>query len=351
MRNVGRIKLGYYPLPDAEGTRLRNLLQYPAEAASILDPCVGTGAALMQLTESALVSRYGVELDADRALEATAAGIDTVHGNLFDVEARVGSFSVLYLNPPYDSEVGSKNNKRMEYLFLEHTYRWLVYGGVLLMVVPHKQLDSCASLLAANFTSFRVFRLTDPESDRFDQVGLIGIRKKMAGEAYQRNRESLVKAIWTNPLSPLTGQEAPYSVPAMRPTALIYRGLPLDQLEDLVVRSSSWKKVEASLLPKEEMAGGRPITPLHGGHVGLLCTAGLLNGVFGQDKDRHIARWRTVKSVTTFEVEEDGFKEVHKRERFSNELALIYEDGRTQVLTEDKKEKKDAERTLAAGAA
>jgi error-prone DNA polymerase len=78
---------------------------------------------------------------------------------------------------------------------------------------------------------------------------------------------------------------------------LTYRGLPLDQLEDLVVRSSSWKKVEATLLPKEEVAGGRPITPLHGGHVGLLCTAGLLNGVFGQDKDRHIARWRTVKSV------------------------------------------------------
>jgi hypothetical protein len=102
---------------------------------------------------------------------------------------------------------------------------------------------------------------------------------------------------WTNPLPTLTGQEAPYSVPATNPTALSYRGLPLDQLEDLVVRSSSWKKVEATLLPKEEVAGGRPITPLHGGHVGLLCTAGLLNGVFGQDKDRHIARWRTVKSV------------------------------------------------------
>jgi hypothetical protein len=173
----------------------------------------------------------------------------------------------------------------------------------------------------------------------------------MAGEPCQRNRESLPKAIWTNPLPTLTGQEAPYDVPATRPTALSYPGLPLDRLEDLVVRSSSWKKVEASLLPKEEMAGGRPITPLHGGHVGLLCTAGLLNGVFGQDKERHIARWRTVKSVTTFEVEEDGFKEVHKRERFSNELALIYEDGRTQVLTEDKKETKDAERTFAAGAA
>jgi tRNA1(Val) A37 N6-methylase TrmN6 len=353
MRNVGRIKLGYYPLPDAEGIRLRNLLQYPAEDASILDPCVGTGAALLQLTGGAPVSCYGVELDADRAHEATAARIKTVQGNLFDVEAKVGSFSVLYLNPPYDSEVGSMDNKRMEYLFLEHTYRWLVYGGVLLMVVPHKQLDACTSLLAANFTSFRVFRLTDPESGRFDQVALIGIRKKMAGEAYQRNRELLVKTIWTNPLRTLTGEETPCTVPATPPAVLSYRGLPLDQLEDLAVRSSSWKKVEAFLLPKEEMAEGRPITPLHGGHVGLLCTAGLLNGVFGQGNERHIARWRTVKSVTTFEVEEDGYKEVHKRERFSNELALIYEDGRTLVLTEDKKdkEKKDAERTLAAGAA
>ena len=353
MRNVGRIKLGYYPLPDTEGTRLRNLLDYPAEAASVLDPCVGTGAALVQLTEGAFVSCYGVELDADRAATATTVGIATVHGNLFDTQARVESFSVLYLNPPYDSEVGAMDNKRMEYLFLEQTYRWLVYGGVLLMVVPHKQLDSCASLLAANFTSFRVFRLTDPESDRFDQVALIGIRKKVAGETYQRNRELLVKAIWSNPLPTLTGEETPCTVPATPPAALSYRGLPLDQLEDLAVRSSSWKKVEAFLLPKEEMAVGRPITPLHGGHVGLLCTAGLLNGVFGQGKERHIARWRTVKRITTFEVEEDGYKEVHKRERFSNELALIYEDGRTLVLTEDKKdkEKKDAERTFEAGAA
>ena len=39
------------------------------------------------------------------------------------------SFSFLYLNPPYDSEIGSMNNKRMEFLFLQHTYRWLVEGG------------------------------------------------------------------------------------------------------------------------------------------------------------------------------------------------------------------------------
>jgi hypothetical protein len=214
MRNVGRIKLGYYPLPEAEGTRLRNLMNYPAEMVSVLDPCVGTGAALMQLTEGSLVSRYGVELDADRVTAAKDAGIESVHGNIFDAQARVESFSLLYLNPPYDSEIGSMDNKRMEYLFLEHTYRWLVYGGVLLIVVPQERLQACAQLLAANFTSFNVFRLTDPESDRFDQVVFIGVRKKMTGEAYYRNQELLTKAIWRNPLPHLTGEELPYDIPA-----------------------------------------------------------------------------------------------------------------------------------------
>jgi hypothetical protein len=40
----------------------------------------------------------------------------------------------------------------MEYLFLEHTFRWLVEGGVLLMVVPQERLDSAIPLLAGNFT-------------------------------------------------------------------------------------------------------------------------------------------------------------------------------------------------------
>jgi hypothetical protein len=58
-----------------------------------------------------------------------------------------------------------------------------------------------------------------------------------------------------------------------------------------------------------------------------------------------------VKSVTVFEVKEKGFKEIHKRERFTNELALVYEDGRTLVLGEEKKkEDSDAERTPASGA-
>ncbi len=351
MRNVARIKLGYYPLPQEEARCLRRLLDFSAAPASVIDPCVGTGAALHQLTDGAEVQKHGVELDANRAAAAAASGITTIQGDLFNTIAKVESFSFLYLNPPYDSEIGSMDNKRMEFLFLEHTYRWLVEGGVLLMVVPQERLHSSIPLLAENFKDLRAFRLTDPESERFDQVALFGVRKRIRGQDYSRNRAGLHEMVWRRDMPTLRDNQTPYRVPASAPTRLVYRGLPLDQIEDLIVHSSAWKQVKALLLPKEEMAGGRPITPLHAGHVGLLCTAGLLNGVFGQGHERHIARWRSVKSVTVFEVKEKGYTEVHKREQFTNELAVVYEDGRTLVLGDKKREDQDAERTFAAGAA
>jgi hypothetical protein len=351
VRNVARIKLGYYPLPQEEAKRLRKLLEFSAGSTNVVDPCVGTGAALHQLTDGAGVQKYGVELDANRAAAAATSGITTIQGDLFNTIAKVESFSFLYLNPPYDSEIGSMDNRRMEFLFLEHTYRWLVEDGVLLMVIPQARLDSSIPLLAEYFADLRVFRLTDPESERFDQVALLGVRKRMRGQDYSRNRAALHGMVWQRDMPTLQGNEKPYRVPTSTSTQLVYRGLPLDQIEDLIVHSSAWKQVEAILLPTEEMAGGRPITPLHAGHVGLLCTAGLLNGVFGQGDERHIARWRSVKSVTVFEVKEKGYTEVHKREQFTNELALVYEDGRTLVLGDKKREDQDAERTFADGAA
>jgi hypothetical protein len=232
------------------------------------------------------------------------------HGNLFDTAGRVESFSFLYLNPPYDSEIGSMGNKRMEYLFLEHTFRWLVEGGVLLMVVPQERLVLTIPLLAGNFADVQLFRLTDPEAQRFDQVALFGVRKRMRGEHYDRNRKKLLQLVWNRSMPTVTGNESPYPVPPAKPVPLVYRGLPLDRIEDLLVGSGVWRQVEPFLLPKEEITGGRPITPLHAGHVGLLCTAGLLNGVFGEGSERHIARWRTVKTVTVFEVADPRWGDV-----------------------------------------
>ena len=127
----------------------------------MIDPCVGRGTALHLVTSDAEVRRYGVELDAERARIASTNGIETIQGNAFDAIARPESFSLLYLNPPYDSEIGSIANRRMEAVFLEHTYRWLAMEGVLILVIPFERLHDCAGILASHFTQLAVLRMTD----------------------------------------------------------------------------------------------------------------------------------------------------------------------------------------------
>ena len=357
MRSVARLKMGYYPLPQSEGVKLRSLLKFSGPA-SVVDPCVGQGTALHFVTDRAGVRRYGIELDAERAQAAASMGIETIQGNTFDAVARSESFSLLYLNPPYDSEIGSVANHRMERLFLEHTFRWLVMDGVLVMVIPFERLHDCAGLLSSHFTRLNVLRMTDQDSVRFRQIAVFGVRRNVRGLALEENKRQLLNIspygsfYGMGALEP--GVVAPYTVPSSPEAALTYRGLPYDLLEDLLPRSGAWKQAAPFLLPHGDVATGRPITPLHGGHVGLLCTAGLLNGVFGRGDERHIARWRSVKHVTTF-VEYDGDTQiVHHRERWANELRLVYADGRTLKLTETPlrpEEDTDAECTSAARAA
>jgi hypothetical protein len=64
MRSAARLKMGYYPLPESEGKKLRALLSC-ANQASVIDPCVGQGTALQLVTSDVPVRRYGVELDAE----------------------------------------------------------------------------------------------------------------------------------------------------------------------------------------------------------------------------------------------------------------------------------------------
>ena len=100
MRLEGRMRLGYYPLDRREAQRIRRFLQFPNEPASALDPCAGTGAALVTITENSGSRRYGIELDSHRALEARTTLDEVIQGNAFDAKAPVESFSLLYLNPP-----------------------------------------------------------------------------------------------------------------------------------------------------------------------------------------------------------------------------------------------------------
>ena len=190
MRSAARLKMGYYPLPESEGVKLRSLLSFDGPA-SVIDPCVGQGTALNLVTYDAPVRRYGIELDAERARIASSKGIETIQGNSFDAIATPESFSLLYLNPPYDSEIGTIANQRMEAVFLEHTFRWLRMEGVLILVIPFERLHDCIGLLSSHFTSLKVFRMTDPDSVQYRQIAVFGVRHEVRGSAVENSKRQL----------------------------------------------------------------------------------------------------------------------------------------------------------------
>ncbi len=342
MRTHGKIKLGFYPLPTAEAVRLRGFLVF-SKRFSALDPCAGDGLAFNHLLEGSSAQRLGIEIDSNRAAQARQLGIDTVQANTMDVRCPVETLSLLYLNPPYDFEAGQSNNQRLEQVFLEHTYRWLKPGGVLVFVIPQPQLRPCARLLAEHFANLQVYRLTEPACIQYEQIAVLAARRK----PQDRPRDSaLLEA--TKYLEGLSGRpdlaelvENPdfrYEVPSSQPVTLTNTGIPLDEVEDLLPSSSAYRQVSRLLLREQSSVRGRPLTPLHGGHVGLLCTSGMLNGVFGEGESLHIANWRSVKFTDHWEdEEEDGTRILHDRERFSHELTLIYANGEAHVLTHEKK--------------
>lgn len=348
MRLEGRMKLGYYPLPEAEAQRIRRFLEFPSTGVSILDPCAGTGAALATIGGNANTKRYAIELDSYRAKEAQAAVDEVIQGNAFDCHAAVESFSLIYLNPPYDFELSEGKNQRMERLFLEHCYRWLAPHGVLVMVVPFDQIYHCRSVLNTQFRDKAIYRLTAPESVPYKQAVLFGVRRTR----YERDRladyavQEASRKLWTEThqyedIAVLPDRpDRVYPVPPSEAAHLEYRGLPLDLIEDSLAESPASLQARRITHAEKTVITGRPLTPLHSGHVGLLCTSGLLNGVFGEGEDRHVAYWEAVKvSDRNEEQDEQGRTLVRERERFSQRLTLLYRSGRFALLSESRKEK------------
>ena len=177
MRTAARLKLGYFPLPEAEAQQIRQFLVFSPEPSSVLDPCAGTGAAFRSLTEGANVRRYGIELDAHRAEEARRGLDEVVQGNALETHTAVESFSLVYLNPPFDWEIGPGRNERMEKIFAEHVARWVCPGGVLVMILPFDRVYDCRTVLTTQFRDKAIYRLTEPDAVAYREVVLFGVRR------------------------------------------------------------------------------------------------------------------------------------------------------------------------------
>ena len=300
-RLMNNVKMGYYPTDPENIALLLRGIQFPAGVTTnLLDPCCGCGKALRQLAQGNNCYTYGVELDQCRAEEAQTRLHRVGFGSFFFSRVSREAFHLVFLNPPYLSVLNERGTRaRHEKRFLIESIGTLIYGGLLIYVIPYYRLtpDICR-ILADNFEDLSVWRFTDGEFKKFKQVAVLGLRK-------QRDMEPQ-DTLWleqyaVSPVSIPSLTDLPedrYALPPVPLEVPVFHGEQFNQkeLEQQLRKSNSFSQ----LMARSELDNGmkRPPLPLSISQIGLVGGSGMINGLIECDTP-HIIKGRIVKVVRT----------------------------------------------------
>ena len=352
MRIAGIEKMGYYPTPPVTLDLLTRLLTAsPGSHTRLLDPCAGEGEALAAVTErlreqGAQPESYGVELSTTRAITAAQVLDHTLCADWWDVTTRRRSYALLWLNPPYDWEVGQGESKRqrMEYRFLQATIDKLAPGGVLVYLVPRSILgdQKVMRLLSAHCEKLNVWRLPEGEYKRFRQVVCLGVRraKPMVDEETAARLHRYAGEEMPPPLDEAAAAAAAgdYHLPPVTVERFLFRKSHLtpEEAAELCARhgvhsTNAWQDFQRV----ESTAAFRPITPLRRGHLAMLLASGLMGTT--RLPGGLVAKGRAVKVVETVTQEEekkgkDDDESETLREKFVTRVFTLDSQGRYQVI-------------------
>ena len=312
-RLMNNIKLGYYPTDPGNISLLLRGIHFPeGVTTNLLDPCCGCGKALRQLAQGNNCYAYGVELDESRAEEAQTRLHRVGFGSFFHSRISHEAFHLLFLNPPYLSVINENGGRsRHEKRFLIESIPTLMYGGLLIYVIPYYRLTSdICRILVDNFDELTVWRFTDSEFKKFKQAAVLGIRKKRDTE--------LSDTLWLEQLAcspakipPLTQlPESRYALPAQPMTVNTFKGERFNQkeLEQQLRRSDSF----AQMMARSELDSGvkHPLLPLSISQIGLIGGSGMINGLIECDTP-HIIKGRIIKVVRMESEEKFNYRGDH----------------------------------------
>jgi len=309
-RLMATVKMGYYPT-DMEHSRLiARSIEFPeGVTANLLDPCCGCGLALQTLARGHECNTYGVELDLHRAEEALARVNRVGFGSYFHSRISQEAFHLMLLNPPYLSvmtEGGS--NARSEKRFLIDGYNHLMYGGLLIYIIPYYRLtgDVCR-VLCDNFDDLTVWKFMGGEFKKFKQIAVMGLRCK------RRDGSSMVQELASLALKPDTLRELSelpegrYRLPETAAKVNTFKGAQFNvhEMAEQLKRSASFSKLFEK--NKLDSACKRPLLPLNIGQVGLIGGSGLINGLV-ECGTPHIIKGRIVKENSVSREENQNSK-------------------------------------------
>lgn len=337
MRLEGVAKAGYYPTPPSVVERIAALIRaasHPArQAARLLDPCCGTGAALRQFADAVGGETYGIEIARDRADEAQTMLDHLICGSAFAVRLAHGAFSCLWLNPPYDYD---DESKRLEHAFLTAMTRSLCPGGLLVYIVPQPRLAISARYLASHYAGFSCYRFPDTEYGDFGQVVLLGCKRE--GAVREEPSKEQIET-WANtppPELPPTGSaERVYDLPGLPAGIVLFASQFFDpeSAAEEARRSGLWtsSSVAERLWPPEEHPV-RPLMPLRRGHLAVLIAAGFLNNILLEANGRRIlVKGRTYKELIDV-ASDDPDIEIQREVLRTSVVALDLQTGGFDVI-------------------
>jgi hypothetical protein len=306
MRLAAQMRGGFYPAHEKAIGHAVSFLRPPmSEPFAILDPCAGEGTAIGQLGEllgcpATLV--HAIELDdfrGDRIHAALPEAQVLAPADFFGCRASCGSFSFIWLNPPFDYSYGGN---RVEEQFLRRATDWLMVGGVMALVCPEDVVEEYSDA-RQHFARFceNVMIVPFPDAQRpFKEVIVFGHKRSRP----EVDRTSTQKA-WE---SIQAAKGFRYQIPPGNGPRLFQKVQPTEpELERMLIGSPLRSHLQSP--PKTRVPS--PPLPLGIGHVALLLASGHLDGVVHPAGKRpHVVRGTSRKHSFVSDVSdtdnEDG---------------------------------------------
>jgi len=309
-RLMASVKMGYYPTDKEHLKFIAQSIEFPKGiTVNLLDPCCGCGLALQTLAHKHECNTYGVELDQYRAEEAITRLNRVGFGSYFHSRISQEAFHLMLLNPPYLSVMTERgSNVRSEKRFLIDCLGHLMYGGLIIYIIPYYRLsgDVCR-VLCDNFDDLSLWKFKGNEFKKFKQVAVMGLRCK------RRNGSKMAQEIASLALKPDKLRELSelpknrYRLPETEVKVNTFKGAQFNvyEMAEQLKRSNSFSK----LFKKNKLDSNnkRPLLPLNLGQVGLVGGSGLINGLVECDTP-HIIKGRIVKENIVRQEENQNTK-------------------------------------------
>jgi len=305
--------LGYFPAPTETIEAIAERI-YAVPGTSLMDPCAGDGSAIKQLA-----GLINVPLSRVIACELDLTRSDQLRQNLptsrlslcsdFHAAYGAGKVSLLFINPPYDNELGGSVSS--EFAFLARAERYLAAGGVLVMLVPVRKLRD-VNMRTALWTHFESVEVVRPP------------------EGCDKYGERIVTAVKREKAKP-TQSNLPYEFLRAEGTGIEYRTVP-GQVFDLEKTSYTDGDLERLLDTESALRSlvgtgyrnirnVRPPLELGDGHRALLLAAGHLNGKVSREGEKpHVVRGTCRKTEKVIDQSSDG---KHQTKVVAEQIELV----------------------------